>query len=112
MINTLVTAIGGGGHGDQVLKALLLAKKNKYNIHGSDMAAYRAQAKMVSKFFQFPSANDENYLNLLLKICDEFDIEVLIHGCEPELKVFSENRNIIESKGIFLPINTSLLIDL
>ena len=104
MINTLVTAIGGGGHGDQVLKALLLAKKNKYNIHGSDMAAYRAQAKMVSKFFQFPSANDENYLNLLLKICYEFDIEVLIHGCEPELKVFPKTETLLSLRSFFFQL--------
>ena len=37
MKRVLVTAIGGGGHGDQILKALRLAAKDSYEIFGADV---------------------------------------------------------------------------
>jgi carbamoyl-phosphate synthase large subunit len=32
-------------------------------------------------------------------------VQALFHGCEPELKQFSANRDLIAQRGIFLPIN-------
>ncbi|MEQ8612608.1 MAG: ATP-grasp domain-containing protein [Gammaproteobacteria bacterium] len=107
-----MTAIGGGGHGDQVLKALLLAPKNRYKIYGADANPNCAQASLVEKFVTLPMAGDSNYLNTLLNTCKKLDIQVLLHGCEPELLVFSKNRELIEQNGIFLPINESRVIEL
>lgn len=36
----LVTGIGGGGNGEQVLKALRLAKDSDYTIIGTDITDY------------------------------------------------------------------------
>jgi carbamoyl-phosphate synthase large subunit len=51
-------------------------------------------------------------MDVLLNVCMRWDIQALFHGCEPELRCFAEQRDFIESKGIFLPINTTPLIRL
>ena len=112
MINVLVTAIGGGGQGDQILKALLLVNHGRYRIFGADAKAGCAQAALVEDFSILPPARDSSYLNNLLALCRRWEIRALFHGCEPELELFSENRKIIEEAGIFLPINSSELIKL
>lgn len=112
MIHVLVTAIGGGGHGDQILKALRLASPGCYRIFGADAKPGRAQAELVEDFVVLPSAHDPVYPGRLFEICRRWDIQVLFHGCEPELKLFAEHRAQIAAAGIFLPINTSPLIRL
>jgi len=112
MVNVLVTAIGGGGHGDQILKALRLVAHNRYRIYGADAKAGRAQAELVDDFAVLPSANDSSYIDLLLELCMRWNIKVLFHGCEPELRLFSQQREKIEAAGIFLPINTTSLINM
>ena len=112
MINILVTAIGGGGHGDQILKALRLAAPGRYRIFGADAKGDRAQASLVEDFEVLPPARDPEYLDKLFEVCRRWEIQALFHGCEPELKFFAEQREKIEAAGIFLPINTSQLIHL
>lgn len=112
MINILVTAIGGGGHGDQILKALLLASPNRYRIFGADMRSDVPQRALVDGFVTLPAANSPSYLPELLSICSSLNIDALFHGCEPELVVHSRARQEFSEKGILLPINSQNLIDL
>ena len=112
MLKVLVTAIGGGGHGDQILKALRLAVPGRYMIYGADANPDCPQAALVDRFVQLPFASDPNYLTILLRVCRELGVEALFHGCEPELLLFARNRAFIEDAGIFLPINETGLIQL
>ncbi len=112
MIHVLVTAIGGGGHGDQILKALRLAQPGRYKIFGADANPYCPQAELVERFVTLPLARDPDYMNLLLRACKELGVQALFHGCEPELLLFAANRKLIEDARIFLPINDSALIQL
>jgi carbamoyl-phosphate synthase large subunit len=112
MINVLITAIGGGGHGDQILKALRVAPANRYKIYGADANCDCPQASLVDRFVQLPLASDPDYMSKLLGICKELGVKALFHGCEPELLLFAKNRKRIESEGIFLPINDTSLINL
>ncbi len=112
MINVLVTAIGGGGHGHQILKALLLAPQGRYRIFGADSNPNCPQASLVDKFVTLPPASDSNYMDRLLTLCNNLRVEALFHGCEPELLLFASNRKTIENAGIFLPINDTELIKL
>ena len=107
----LVTAIGGGGHGDQILKALLMAGEDRYQIYGADVNPDCPQAKLVKKFIQLPVASDARYLSTLLEQCRIHGINAIFHGCEPELLVLSRNREKFEKLGIFIPINASQLIE-
>lgn len=112
MLKVLVTAIGGGGHGDQILKALKLAEPGRYTIYGADANPHCPQAEFVDRFVQLPLASDTEYMTILLKICKKLGVQALFHGCEPELLLFAKNRKLIEDAGIFLPINDVALIQL
>lgn len=112
MLNVLVTAIGGGGHGDQILKALRLAAGGRYRIFGADANPDCPQASLVERFVTLPLARDPGYLEALLAACRELGVQALFHGCEPELRLFAAHRERIAAAGIFLPINDPALIDL
>ena len=112
MINVLVTAIGGGGHGDQILKALRLGPRGRYRIFGADANPYCPQASLVDKFVTLPLARDPRYMAILMSTCKELGVQALFHGCEPELLLFASHRKVIEDAGIFLPINDTSLIQL
>lgn len=112
MIRVLVTAIGGGGHGDQILKALRLAPPGRYQIFGADANPHCPQASLVDQFVTLPLARDSDYMIVLLRTCKELGVQALFHGCEPELLLFATNRLVIEDAGIFLPINDTALIQL
>jgi carbamoyl-phosphate synthase large subunit len=112
VIRVLVTAIGGGGHGDQILKALRLAPPGRYAIFGADANKHCPQAKLVERFVTLPLARDPEYMTVLMRTCRELGVQVLFHGCEPELLLFAANRKKIEEADIFLPINDTDLIKL
>jgi carbamoyl-phosphate synthase large subunit len=112
VIRVLVTAIGGIGHGDQILKALRLAPPGRYHIFGADANPCCPQASLVERFVTLPPVRDPSYLTVLLRTCEELGVQVLFHGCEEELLLFAANRNLIEDAGVFLPINDTALIHL
>lgn len=112
MINVLVTAIGGGGHGEQILKALRLAEKGRYNIFGADANPNCPQFGLVAQSSVLPFASSLDYLPRLFELIERYEIKALFHGCEPELKLFAKHREEIERLGVFLPINPSSVIEL
>lgn len=112
MINILITAIGGGGHGEQILKALMLADNDGYRIFGADANVDCPQFKIVEQGFVLPFASSEEYLPKLFELIDQLEIQALFHGCEPELKLFATHREEIERHGVFLPVNPSPVIEL
>ncbi len=109
-MNILITGVGGGGHGAQILKALRLSK-NKYRIIGTDMTKISKGLSVVDKSYIVPPAKSPDYLDTILSICKDNDVKALFHGSEPELKVMSDNRQRIVQEGIFLPINSKKVID-
>lgn len=104
-VPVLVTAIGGAGHGEQILKALHLAGGNRYYIVGADARTDCPQFALVDDRVMLPLATSPDYMQVLLGACDRLGIKALFHGCEPELKRFSSARDEIAARGIFLPIN-------
>lgn len=107
----LVTAIGGGGHGDQILKALRLAKPGRYRIFGADANPRCPQFALVEKGFVLPRASDPTYVDRLISLCRELGVVAVFHGCEPELLVMSRHRERFEAEGILLPINPHDVIE-
>jgi len=110
-IPVLVTAVGGGGNGEQILKALKLGKR-PYFIVGTDMNPLCPQFKMCDRALSLPSAGDPKYIDALLTVIRHFGIRVVFHGCEPELKVMSKNRDLLKEAGVLLPINPARVIDI
>jgi carbamoyl-phosphate synthase large subunit len=107
----MITGLGGGGHGEQIFKALRIAS-TPYEIIGGDMSAFSKGLYEADYAYILPPASDPIYLNALLAVCKKHHVRVLFHGSEPELRVMSEKRAIIEDAGIFLPINSQRVIDL
>ena len=109
-IPVMVTGVGGGGHGEQILKALLMAD-TPYKIVGGDMNVCSKGLADVDYAYVLPPATNQDYIPTLLSVCEKHGVKALFHGCEPELKAFSENRELIEGRGIFLPINPQSVIE-
>lgn len=109
-LTVLVTGVGGGGHGEQILKALRLSDQ-KYNIIGADMSPISKGLAEVDQPYILPPASHPDYIKKLLTLCKKHDVKALFHGSEPELKVMAANREEIEAAGIFLPINPTGVID-
>ena len=110
-INVLITGVGGGGVGEQTLKALRLAK-NKYNIVGGDMLKTSKGLIQVDFPCILPPASDERYIPTIIDVCKKHDIHIAFYGSEPELKVFSENRDLLKENGIIVPLNPKEVIDI
>lgn len=108
-VTVMVTGVGGGGHGEQIFKALRLSDMH-YRIVAADMAPQSKALFLADKAYLLPRANHPHYLESLLDICRQEDVKALFHGSEPELRVFAENRKRIEAQGLFLPINTTEVI--
>lgn len=109
-INVMITGIGGGGVGEQILKCLRMSTLN-YNIVGCDMNRNSMGLTKVDKAYIVPSANDINYIECILNLCKKNNIQVLFHGSEPEMRVLSDNREIFREHNIFIPLNPKKVID-
>lgn len=109
-MNVLVTGVGGGGHGEQILKALRLSSLG-YTIIGADMSPISKGLVNVDIPYLLPPASSASYTDKLLQICSKHNVKAVFHGSEPELKVMDLNRKQIENEGVFLPINPHSVID-
>lgn len=111
-INVLVSAIGGGGHGEQILKALRMADSKRYRLFGADINPQCPQFDLVDHGMTLPSARDPNFLDAVLNVCEKYSIRAVFHGCEPELIAYSRSREQFAERGILLPINKAETIEL
>ena len=110
-IPVMVTGVGGGGHGEQILKALRMAE-TPYFIVGGDMNEYSMGLAHVDVPYILPPANAPTYIDAILNVCRRHGVRALFHGSEPELKAMSAARDRIAAAGVFLPINPRPVIDL
>ena len=109
-VRVMVTGVGGGGHGEQILKALRLADVD-FEIVGSDMSPRSSGLALVDIPCVMPPAGDPSYTETLLGVCRSQGVRALFHGSEPELKVISDNRELFEREGILVPINPREVIE-
>lgn len=110
-VRVLVTGVGGGGQGEQVLKALRLADTS-YEILAADITPYSSGLASVDDQLILPPATDPEYVDVLLRVCHDRGIEVVFHGSEPELRQMSANRGRFDEAGVFLPINPAEVIEM
>ncbi|MBN3038364.1 MAG: ATP-grasp domain-containing protein [Candidatus Omnitrophica bacterium] len=110
-INVLITGLGGGGNGMQVLKALKLSSLPYYFI-GTDIEKLSFGLSLVDKGYVVPLASHEKYLCSLRNIIKKEKVRVLFPGSDPELKTISQNRLTFEKLKVLLPINPAPIISL
>ena len=111
MINVLITGIGGGGIGEQIIKTLKISSLD-LRLFGSDTTRLSKNISEVEKMFILKPAYSNSYCTDLINICLLNSINVIFPGSEPELKVISDNRGLFEDNNIFLPINPKKVIDI
>jgi carbamoyl-phosphate synthase large subunit len=105
----MVTGVGGGGTGHELIKTLRLA--DHYWIIGVDMTAASLGLSDVDESFLVPPASDPQYVNILLDICKRKRVMALFPGSEPELMILSKNRAMFSSISVFLPMNSVQVIE-
>ena len=108
-ICVFVSGVGGGAYGEQILKALKLAETD-YIIVAGDMSPYSKGLFEVDFSYLLPPANDPEYIESLLAICNKHNVRAIFPGSEPELKVISKERKALTAENLFLPINPSNVI--
>lgn len=109
-ITVFVGAIGGGGHGEQIVKALKYIGANRYRIIGGDASRFCPQFSDVDIPIVMPRATDPFYIDAVLSVCKKFGAQAVFHGCEPELIVLNDNRSIFCDEQLLLPLNCSKVI--
>lgn len=109
-LKVMITGIGGGGVGEQILKCLKLSEYD-YEVIGCDMSRTSKGLKLADASYLVPAASDPKYIDHIVKICKKHDIKVLFHGSEAELRVFSRYREVFQDQGIYVPLNPRDLID-
>jgi len=109
-INVLVTAVGGGGLGEQITKALRLAS-TPYWIIGTDISPYSKGFMDVDRAEIVPTARDPEFTGALLRLCETHQIRALLCGSEAELKVLDRDRDEFGRRGVFVPINPPSVLE-
>jgi carbamoyl-phosphate synthase large subunit len=110
-ITVMVTGVGGGGLGEQIVKALRLAA-GPYEIVGGDMDPHSKGLTEVEHPVVLPPASDPGYLDAVLGVCRARRVAALFPGSEAELKVLDRRRELIAGQGLFLPINSSPVLEI
>jgi carbamoyl-phosphate synthase large subunit len=109
-ISVLVTGVGGGGHGHEIVKALQLA--GRYRLVGLDMSSSSFGLFGLEAAYLVPPASDPAYVDSLLGICRAESVDVVIHGSEPELRAIAAHRDAFRSAGVLPLINEPSVISL
>jgi carbamoyl-phosphate synthase large subunit len=110
-VTVLLTGIGGGGHGEQILKALRLGEL-KYNVIGTDISGACANRNEVDTFVKLPRATDPGYLDEVVTLAKAHKCVAVFHGSEPEMMILSRARSALEGEGIYAPVNPPSVLDI
>ncbi len=110
-ITVLVTGVGGGSVGEQVVKALRQAGP-KYRIVGTDVTPVSKALYEVDYPYLVPRATDRRYVETLLRLCRRHAVKALFPGSDPELGRISRARKRFLAEGLLLPINPRRVIDI
>ena len=111
MTTVLVTGVGGGGNGEQLVKALRLAA-TPYRIVGTDLTMEAAQQSEADVCRALPRASDPGYIDALLETCARERVDVLLPGSEPELRLIAQHATRIRQHVALLAVNDQTLIEI
>jgi carbamoyl-phosphate synthase large subunit len=109
-VAVIVTGVGGGGFGEQILKALRLAQTS-YDIIGTDTSPLSKGFAAVDHPYVVPPASDTRYVDALLTLARRHGAKALFPGSEPELRVVARRREILERTGMLVPVNPLEVLD-
>ena len=97
-INILITGAGTVTC-QSVIKGLRLQNDYQVRIVTVDMKAINAGRPMSDAFYQIPAANDDQFINKMLNICQKEQIDLLIPIVDYEFEKFALLRDEFEAIG-------------
>ncbi len=98
-ICVLVTGVGGGSLGRELMKAFKMSN-HKYKIIATDMTDNSVGLHETSTRYVIPPASSADYIDSILKICKKENVEAVAAGSEQEIEKVSKNINVFEEAGI------------
>ena len=96
MINVLITGTGGGV-GQSIFKSLRLSSIPT-KIITTDINPLATGIYQGDKGYIVPEANNPEFVDKIIEICIDEDIQIIFIGSDPELPVFAENKFKIEKE--------------
>ena len=107
--NILIAGIAGASLGSEIAKCLHLT--GKYTIYGCDISdlAYGHFMPTFSKTFV---ADNENYVDSLIAICEKNEIHYIIPGGEIPMSILAKETAKLNSKNITLVSNSPSVIEI
>jgi carbamoyl-phosphate synthase large subunit len=105
----LVTGVSSESVGGQVCKALQ-HKASDYFVVASSMKKSIVPEALIHEFLEVPAANAENYIQRVEQIVQNYQIEFVIPGSEPELVRLVEHREGFNRLGAVLLANSLEII--
>jgi carbamoyl-phosphate synthase large subunit len=109
-IPVLVTGVGGGGIGEQILKALRLASTT-YDVIGTEVVRHSAGFANVNHRYVVPRAQDSRFIDALRTICERHGVRAIFPGSESELRVLARHRSAFEAAGILVPVSPEAVLE-
>lgn len=107
----LITAVGGGGVGEQLIKALRLAPK-PYCIVGSDIHHRSFGLADVDVPVLLPRGNAPDYIDAVIDVCKRLGVRAIFPGSEVELSALSQARAKVQAAGVKLFVNTEKVLEI
>lgn len=102
MINVAVTSVGSGV-GQSVVDSL--SSYSDYNIIGLDIARECFAKSQCDDYILTTRCNSPGYIENIISICIEKNVDILISGNDNELELFSNNLEKFEEKNIQVVIS-------
>lgn len=95
-----VLVTGLGSYGEQILKALKHRDATACRVVGVDIDPYCIHFGMADVAVAAPRADAPDFLEAISHICQQFDVEAIYPGCEPDLDQLVFGRESFERRGI------------
>ncbi len=113
MKNVLVTGTGGRSVGSGILHSLIRTGeevKNRWNVIAADADPFAWGLYVADQNTLLPLASHKDYITALKKVIEEFKIDAIVPGTEPEVTLLSNNLQ--EFKGCKIICNKAELMPL
>ena len=106
----LVIPISGTNTGTMIFDSL--QRTDVYeSIAVTDVYEFSYAAHISDSFHVLPFASSNDFMETLIKLVKDEEIEVIIPGSDWELKRIAHDRILFESLGVFLLINSDQVLD-
>lgn len=107
--NVLIAGVGGASLGTEIFKSL--RRSGNYNVIGADISHY-AYGLYQEGFVRNYVIDRKKYIQNILDICKKENIGAIIPGGEEPLLLLSDHKDLFDSGGILLAINSKEVIEL